>query len=414
MMRSKLFAENMKMALETIRKNKVRSFLTVLGVVVGVWVAIAVASILIGFEDNVQASLNEWGVNNLWVFRFNFGFSRLTPEERQRKVLTYEDGIAIRDECPAVKNVSISVFQRQGVRGPQKVRMGKYKGKEIALNNFYGSTPSYVEVDNGDILDGRFFGEAEDLHRADVVAIAYDINQALFPNESAVGKQMLIDGASYTVIAVFNKKKNNTLGGDDDVIIPYRTYRKRYPGDDEHFLSAMAYPGMKALAEDQIRGLLRVRRRVPPDKPDSFGISSAEQIGQQFRDILAQTFILVVAVVSVGLLVGGVGVMNIMLMSVTERTREIGVRKAIGARKRDISMQFITEAVTLTGSGGVIGVLLALGISLVLRAADLPSLVPIWAVILAVAVACSVGLFFGIYPAMKAAKLDPVIALRYE
>jgi putative ABC transport system permease protein len=414
MLRSKLFAENMKMALETIRKNKVRSFLTVLGVVIGVWVAIAVASILIGFEHNVQQSLNEFGVNNLWIFRFNFGFSRLTPEERMRKPLTLEDGLAIRDECPAVKNVSIQVFQRQGVRGPQPVRMAKYKGKEIALNNFYGSTPSYVEVDNGGVEDGRFFGEAEDIHRADVVALGYDVYHALFPNESAVGKQLLIDGATYTVIGVFEKKKNNTLGGDDDVIIPYRTYRKRYPGDDEHFLSAMAYPGMKAAAEDQIRGLLRLRRRVPPDKPDSFGISSAEQIGQQFRDILAQTFILVVAVVSVGLLVGGVGVMNIMLMSVTERTREIGVRKAIGARKRDISMQFITEAVTLTGAGGVIGVLLSLGTVFLLRAVNFPSLVPVWAVIIAVAVACSVGLFFGIYPAMKAAKLDPVIALRYE
>jgi putative ABC transport system permease protein len=414
MVRSKLFAENMKMALETIRKNKVRSFLTVLGVVIGVWVAIAVASILIGFEHNIQASLNEWGVNNLWIFRFNFGFSRLTPEERMRKPLTYEDGIAIRDECPAVKNVSISVFQRQGVRGPQTPRMAKYKGKEIALNNFYGSTPSYVEVDNGAIEDGRFFGEAEDLHRADVVALAYDIKKALFPNESPVGKQLLLDGATYTVIGVFEKKKNNTLGGDDDVIIPYRTYRKHYPGDDEHFLSAMAYPGMKAVAEDEIRGLLRMRRRVPLNKPDSFGISSAEQIGQQFRDILAQTFILVVAVVSVGLLVGGVGVMNIMLMSVTERTREIGVRKAIGARKRDISMQFITEAVTLTGAGGVIGVLLSLATVFLLHAVNFPSLVPVWAVIVAVAVACSVGLFFGIYPAMKAAKLDPVIALRYE
>src|SRR5215471_11294711 len=414
MLRSKLFTENMKMALETIRKNKVRSFLTVLGVVVGVWVAISVASVLIGFEHNIQASLNEFGANNLWIFRFNFGFSRLTPEERMRKPLTYEDGIAIRDECPAVKNVSISVFQRQGVRGPQTPRMAKYKGKEIALNNFYGSTPSYVEVDNGAIEDGRFFGEAEDLHRADVVALAYDIKKALFPNESPVGKQVLLDGATYTVIGVFEQKKNNTLGGDDDVIIPYRTYRKRYPRDDEHFLSAMAYPGMKAVAEDEIRGLLRVRRRVPPDKPDSFGISSAEQIGQQFRDILAQTFILVVAVVSVGLLVGGVGVMNIMLMSVTERTREIGVRKAIGARKRDISMQFITEAVTLTGAGGVIGVLLSLATVFLLHAVNFPSLVPVWAVIIAVAVACSVGLFFGIYPAMKAAKLDPVIALRYE
>src|SRR5262249_48577804 len=258
------------------------------------------------------------------------------------------------------------------------------------LNNFYGSTPSYVEVDNGGIQEGRFFGEAEDIHRADVVAIGDDINHTLFPNESAVGKQLLIDGSTYTVIGVFEKKKNNSVGsGDDDVIIPYRTYRKRYPNDDEHFLSAMAYPGMKAAAEEQIRGLLRLRRRVPPNKPDSFGISSAEQIGQQFRDILAQTFILVVAVVSVGLLVGGVGVMNIMLMSVTERTREIGVRKAIGARKRDISMQFITEAVTLTGAGGVIGVLLSLATTFLLRAVNFPSLVPVWAVVVAVAVACS-------------------------
>jgi len=415
MMRSKLFTENVKMALETIRTHKVRSFLTVLGVMVGVIVAIVVASILLGFEDNVQASLNEFGVNNLWIFRFNIGFSRLTPEERMRKPLTLEDGLAIKDECPAVRNVSIQVFQRQGVRGPQAPRMAKYKGKEISLNNFYGSTPSYAEVDNGGISDGRFFGDAEDLHRADVVAIGYDIAHALFPSESPVGREMLIDGASYTVIGVFEKKKNTALGGgDDDVIVPYRTYRKHYPGDDEHFISAQAYPNMKAVAEDQIRGVLRLRRRVPPNKPDSFGISSAEQLGQQFRDILAQTFILIVAVVSVGLLVGGVGVMNIMLMSVTERTREIGVRKAIGARKRDISMQFITEAVTLTGSGGVIGVLLALAISFILRAVHFPSLVPVWAVVAAVMVACSVGLFFGIYPAMKAAKLDPVIALRYE
>src|SRR5215831_16102237 len=205
MLRSKLFAENMKMALETIRKNKVRSFLTVLGVVIGVWVAIAVASILIGFEENVQASLNEFGVNNLWIFRFNFGFSRLTPEERLRKPLTYEDGIAIRDECPAVKNVSISVFPRQGQRGPQAVRMAKYKGKEIIVNNFYGATPSYVEVDNGGIEDGRFFGEVEDLHREDVVALGYDVNHALFPNEGSVGKQLLIDGSTYTVIGVFEK-----------------------------------------------------------------------------------------------------------------------------------------------------------------------------------------------------------------
>jgi putative ABC transport system permease protein len=171
---------------------------------------------------------------------------------------------------------------------------------------------------------------------------------------------------------------------------------------------------MRNMAEDQIRGLLRQRRRVAPDKPDTFGISSAEALGTQFRDIMANIFQLVIGIVSVGLLVGGVGVMNIMLMGVTERTREIGVRKAIGARRRDISFQFLVEAMTLTGSGGVIGVLLSLGISFLMRALHLPSAVPLWAIILAVAVASSVGLFFGIYPAMKAARMDPVEALRYE
>src|SRR5499433_223784 len=169
MMRSSLLAENVKMALETIRTHKVRSFLTVLGVVIGVAVAILVASLLIGFEHNVQESLNEFGVNNLWIFRFNFGFSRLTPEERMRKPLTMEDGLAIKEECPAVKNVNVDVFIRQGVRGPQTPRIAKYKSKEITLNNFYGALPAYAEVENGGIQDGRFFGDAEDLHRADVV-----------------------------------------------------------------------------------------------------------------------------------------------------------------------------------------------------------------------------------------------------
>src|SRR5205085_11987165 len=191
-------------------------------------------------------------------------------------------------------------------------------------------------------------------------------------------------------------------------------YRKHYPQDDEHFIVAQARPGMKVQAEDQIRGLLRQRRRVPSDKPDNFGLSSAEALGTQFREIMAGVLQLVIGLVSNGLLVGGVGVMNIMLMAVTERTREIGVRKAIGARRRDISFQFLVEAMTLTGAGGVIGVIFSLLVSLVLHLIHVPSSVPLWAVVLGVAVASSVGLFFGIYPAMKAARLDPVVALRYE
>jgi putative ABC transport system permease protein len=416
MIHGNLIREDMKMALETVRNHKVRSFLTVLGVVIGTMVAIVVASILLGVQKNVQDSLNEFGVDNLFVFKLDFTihFGRLKPEERMRKSLTYEDAMAIKDELPAIKNVVAQALPRVG-EGPQPVRTARNKSHELTNINFRGATPSYAEVVNGKMKEGRFFTEQEDLHREEVVVIGYDAEKSLFPDENAEGKQLLVDGNIYTVIGVFEKKKNTmNNAGDNDVIIPYRTYRKHYPQDDENYIIAMAQPGMKSVAEDEIRGLLRLRRRVPPNKGDNFGISSAEALGNQFNDIMAGIFQLVVGIVSIGLLVGGVGVMNIMLMSVTERTREIGVRKAIGARKRDISFQFITEAMTLTGIGGIMGVLLSLIASFLMQLMHFPSSVPIWAIVLAVAVASSVGLFFGIYPAVKAARLDPVIALRYE
>jgi putative ABC transport system permease protein len=406
----------MKMALETIRTHKVRSFLTVLGVVIGTMVAIVVASILLGVEKNVQDSLNEFGVDNLFVFKFNpgFHFGRLSPEERTRKSLTYEDAMAIKEDLPAVKNVVVQGLPHIG-EGNQPIRTARNKNHELTNIIFRGVTSSYSEVVNGKMKEGRFFTDQEDLHRAEVVVIGFDAEKSLFPEEQAEGKQLLVDGNFYTVIGVFEKKKNSmNQSGDNEVLIPYRTYHKHYPQDDENFIIAMAQPGKKSIAEDEVRGLLRLRRHVPPNKDDNFGISSAEALGNQFRDIMAGIFQLVVGIVSIGLLVGGVGVMNIMLMSVTERTREIGVRKAIGARKRDISFQFITEAMTLTGIGGIMGVILSLIISFLMQMVHFPSSVPIWAVVLAVAVASSVGLFFGIYPAMKAARLDPVIALRYE
>ena len=416
MLRASLVKEDMLMALETIRNHKVRSFLTVMGVMIGVTVAIVVASILLGFEDNVQASLNEFGVDNLFIFKFDpgFHFSRLSPEERLRKSLTYDDAMAIK-EIPPVKDVAVQVLPHIGEGFQFPIRIARYKNHELVDNIFRGTTASYSEVESSHMKEGRFFTDQEDEHRLDVVVLGYDAEQTLFPGEQAVGKQLMVDGNPYTVIGVFDKKKNPAPGrGDNEVFIPYRTYRKHYPQDDEIFILVMAYQGMKATAEDQVRGLLRMRRRVPFDKPDSFGISSAESLGEQFRQIVAGVFLLVVFITSVGLLVGGVGVMNIMLMSVTERTREIGVRKAIGARKRDISFQFLTEAMTLTGVGGVMGVILAVAISFLLHAIHVPSSVPLWAVLLGLAVASSVGLFFGIYPAMKAARLDPVDALRYE
>jgi len=379
-------------------------------------VAIVVASILLGVEKNVQDSLNEFGVDNLFVFKFNpgFHFGRLSPEERTRKSLTYEDGMAIKEELPAVRNVVVQALPHIG-EGNQPIRTARNKNHELSNIIFRGVTSSYSEVVNGKMKEGRFFTDQEDLHRAEVVVIGFDAEKSLFPEEQAEGKQLLVDGNLYTVIGVFEKKKNSMGGGgDNEVLIPYRTYHKHYPKDDENFVIAMAQPGMKSVAEDEVRGLLRLRRRVPPNKDDNFGISSAEALGNQFRDIMAGLFQLVIGIVSIGLLVGGVGVMNIMLMSVTERTREIGVRKAIGARKRDISFQFITEAMTLTGIGGAMGVILSLIFSFLMQLIHFPSSVPIWAIFLALFVASSVGLFFGIYPAMKAARLDPVIALRYE
>ena len=199
-------------------------------------------------------------------------------------------------------------------------------------------------------------------------------------------------------------------------MVPYRSYHKHNPQDDENFIGAVAYPGRMSEAEDQIRALLRRRRNVSYNKPDNFGISSAQQIANEFRQITSSVALLISVISSIGLLVGGVGVMNIMLMSVTQRTREIGVRKAIGARRRDVIWQFLTEAIVLTGSGGIIGVLLGSAISLLIHVLvpSLPSSIPLWSIILAVAVSMSVGLFFGMYPAIKAARLDPVEALRYE
>ena len=409
-----MLLEDVKMALDTIRGHKVRSLLTVLGVVIGTMVAIVVASILLGVQKNIQDSLNEFGVDNLFIFKFDSGihFGRISAEERMRKPMTYEDGMAIREELSTVKNVVVEALPRFG---PQTPRTARNKGHELTNLVFRGVTASYAEVVNGKMKEGRFFTDMEDLHREEVVVLGFDAEKALFPDEKAEGHQLLVDGNLYTVMGVFEKKKNTfNQAGDVEVLIPYRTYRKHYPSDDENVLIAMAQPNMKKAAEDQVRGLLRTRRRVPPNKPDNFGISSAEEIGNQFADIMAKILQYVIGVVSVGLLVGGVGVMNIMLMSVTERTRDIGVRKAIGARRRDISFQFMVEAVTLTGIGGILGVLLSLLASFLMQLAHFPSSVPMWAILVAVSVAGSVGLFFGIYPAMKAASLDPVDALRYE
>jgi putative ABC transport system permease protein len=416
------FGENERMAFTTLREHKMRSLLTVFGVVIGVMALIAVASILVGVDKDLRDSMSQFGTDTLFAFKWTPGIhiGRMSTEERTRKPLSLGDAMAIRDDAPAVKAVSVEVFPRiYPGRPPDNPPTVRYKGREVFGINHSGTLVTWPEVNNVRVIKGRFFTESEDEHRSDVAIIGYDLQDSLFKGEDPIGKTILAANVNYEVIGVLAKLPG-TLTHDDEadkqVLVPYHSYQKHHPSDDEHWIVAKAYPGRKSEAEDEMRGILRRRRNVPFDKPDNFGISSAEQIAEQFRQIMSTVALMTIVIASIGLLVGGVGVMNIMLMSVTERTREIGVRKAIGARRRDIIRQFLTEAVTLTGAGGIIGVLCGVGISLLINVAfpNLPSAVPGWAIGLGVAVSMSVGLFFGMYPAVKAARLDPVEALRYE
>jgi ABC-type antimicrobial peptide transport system permease subunit len=415
-------SENAYMALTTLRENKMRSFLTVLGVVIGITALLSVVSILVGVYGDVNAYLSDYGPDTLFIFRFDAGIhtGRLTPDERARRPLVLEDAEAIGQLCPAVRAVSASVFPRFQEDGPPRgVVTARYLGKEVSGIDYHGSLPADEEVFNTRPREGRFFSDAENAHRADVAVIGPDIAKTLYPDGKAIGKPILVDTVTYEVIGVTEPRKGQLVkdqSADKNVLVPYRTYRKHNPEDDEVMVGAAAVHGHMSEAEDQIRAVLRRRRNVPFNKPDNFGISSAQQIADQFRQITASVALLISVISSIGLLVGGVGVMNIMLMSVTQRTREIGVRRAIGARKRDVIWQFLTEAIVLTGSGGVIGVILGGAISLLINFAvpSLPSSIPLWSIILAVTVSMSVGLLFGMYPAIKAARLDPVEALRYE
>jgi len=414
--------ENAQMALTTLRENKMRSFLTVLGVVIGITALLSVVSILVGVYGDVNAYLSDYGPETLFIFKFDPGIhsGRLTPDERTRKPLTLEDAQAIEEFCPAVRAVTASVFPRFTEEGPQRGPVvARYLSKEVAGVDYNGTLPSNEVVFNSRPAKGRFFSDAENMHRSDVAVIGPDVAKTLYPDMNPIGKPIMIAGVTYEVIGVLEPRKGQLVkdqSADKAVMVPYRSYRKHNPEDDEHFIGAVAYPGLMPEAEDQIRSVLRRRRNVPFNKPDNFGISSAQEIANEFRQITSSVALLISVISSIGLLVGGVGVMNIMLMSVTQRTREIGVRKAIGARRRDVIWQFLTEAIVLTGAGGVIGVLLGGAISLLISLAvpSLPSSIPLWAIVVAVGMSMGVGLFFGMYPAIKAARLDPVEALRYE
>jgi ABC-type antimicrobial peptide transport system permease subunit len=407
--------ENLKQAMDTLRAHKLRSFLTVFGVVLGVSVIMLVAALITGFDQQVQESIKQYGADTAFVSRFDqgpHGGGRRPKDERERKPLTLEDAQAVKELCPAIKDLTVFITWWEQ---PHTVRT---RSGEVTAIDFRGVEPNFGQVyANAATLDGRFISEGDDLHREKVVMLGENAAPVLFPNVSPVGKDVMIDGSAFRVIGVVEKPKG-MFGQDDEdrrVLIPYNTFRKIYPGAYENSIRFQAYPNLLDQAVDQATEVLRRRRNVPYQGKNSFSIQTSQQIVDQFHSILGMVALATFVLSGIGLLIGGVGVMNIMLVSVTERTREIGIRKAIGAKSGDITWQFLLEAMALTGVGGVLALVLVNGLVLLVRVGlKWPGSVPLWAALTGIVVSVSVGLVFGVWPAMKAAKLDPVEALRYE
>ena len=411
--------ESVKMALDTLRKNKMRSGLTILGILIGISTVILVSSAINGLNTNIDHFVNTLGTNALWIYHFEPFGRRPTTEELNRKKLTYEDGLAMRG-LPHVITVDPQLTYQNFQTGLGSVSM-KHGTHKIENTILSGNTEAVTQVQNVNLLEGRMWTESEEEHAANVVILGHDAAADLFPGESPIGKDVECEGEVFTVIGVLDLQPQPFGSGrntqDNQAYFPIETFRKIHPEITDYWL-VVKYddPANKPLVTEEVRELLRVRRKLRANQDDNFAIFSPDSLTRLWNQVTGGLFLFMVAVSSVSLMVGGVGVMNIMLVSVTERTREIGVRKAIGATRRNILTQFTMEAVTLCMLGGALGILLGALLTLILHFAVpfLHAALSFTWVLVAFAVACVIGLVFGIYPAWKAAHLDPIEALRYE
>jgi len=411
--------ESVKIALNTLRTNKLRSGLTILGIVIGVTTVIIISSVINGLNNRVADFADQFGSNVIWVFHMPVIGVRPTTEQLTRKKLTVDDALAMRS-LPHVlfADASYRYVKQFGV-GDVSV---KYEGHKVAGAILYGGTSQGADVSNYTFQAGRKYTDEEDQRAAHVCVLGHDTAEMLFVNgEDPIGKEVNVASGLYTVIGVYDNQKQPFGSGknpnDNAVYFPLNTFHNLHPEVKEVWIAAKYDdPKNKELVQEEIRELLRVRRKVKVEADDNFEIFGPDSLTKLWGNITGGLVAFMIAVSSVGLMVGGVGVMNIMLVSVTERTREIGVRKAIGATKGTILTQFTTEAITLCAVGGLVGVLVGAILTWIVHALPigLPATLSTMWVLVGFGTSCTIGLLFGIYPAWKAANLDPIEALRYE
>ena len=414
------FGEEFLLALDTLRKNPLRSALTILGIVIGITTVITVSAMINGLNDNVLAGIRELGSDTIIAYRFPWAsLSRPPSAWFTRKELQPEWADDM-EKLPHVlaASPSMRIFMPQFGSGTADVRRGAYRAKNVILQ---GNSPSIERIFDMKVQYGRPFDENDTEHRSPVVMLGYDTARILFPDPvKSIGQEVTLNGQLFTVICTMEKRKQGISGGsnpeDNIAVMPVTTLRKLYPNNRDYVIFAKASdPKFVAEAVEEMRDLLRRKRRLTSEKPDDFALFTSDYFLDIWNKISGLVFILMFAVASVGLIVGGIGVMNIMLVSVTERTREIGVRKAIGARRNSILVQFLIEAVTLSAIGGVIGVIFGSGLTLLLRyGLTVPAVLSLFWIVAALVMCALIGIVFGVYPAWKAARLDPVEALRYE
>src|SRR5262245_5756923 len=414
-------SEIILLALDSVRRNKLRSFLTVLGVVIGVATVIGMSSIINGLNGNVSAQIEELGSNLIFISRFPPTMNgRLPPEIINRKRLTLDDAQAIA-QLPTVKAVA-PILRYFAVSSNSKAFTVRYRDRTAKNTIIEGVTPEQETVMNLQVSLGRWINDADDRHNAQVVVLGHDTAETIFPsNVDPVGKEVEIEGNVFRVIGVMEKRKDALVPGnnpnDNTAAMPTKTFWRLHPEQQDFFfvvkpISQEAMPR----AITQIEEILRNRRGVAPNKESDFNIFTQDSFTDLWNQISRGIFTVMLGISSIALLVGGVGVMNIMLVSVTERTREIGVRKAIGATRRNILTQFLFEAMALTAIGGVLGIVTGGVVTELIRvlAPFLPATMSLLWVSLGFTTSVGTGLIFGIYPAYRAAVLDPIEALRYE